>query len=740
VTLRHAGIDGELYRSLADTSRLDWDWASRPGPSSTAQTLAEQMTRLPIEDLLSGDYTIGRPNATLVASLMELLEPHNVNVAYVASRSSGDDLFERKDVRTLPHYGVNYSIQNLWDVFPLDVERWIGDSMSDLQLWSQLVAKCQNTDLMIMGPLIPILPEAIAGIPTELPLSNMHAEPVYGVYDTHSDTAMFGPMPKKLSGAFGNVTPGGLRLVSFPSSLRMSGEDGSVMWYRKGWVTTSPKVSFQIVLRPLRRPENPELTALDTVRVNLYSLLFATELVPKMADLTASGSSAHVDVTTDGLFFSFSGFGPVLDQLVDKVLTEFNGYNEYTIFGRKSESRLAHAVKTYRAALVENNKPSASALADRNILLSARQFSNNELLEVLDNVTTKLVGSSVKELFLDQPLTLTSLIMGNTGEKEARQTASQFVQKLHPILAKNTEDEDFEELMEHVVPVVKLKNPVELRMRNPDKTDTNFVTVVSLIAGMATVESRVELGIMGELLDSVAFSELRTQMQLGYVVSAGVGLISNIQYVSCVVQGDVKDADLTEAAIETVFAKLMTDRLSNMTDEDFKRHKESFQQSLMEPPLTYADEVSHFLNPILLGADCFALRGEMVRYLDMTGKDKLLQRWNSILKGNGIVRQRIVVKYFPHSPPERPSLETSVGLWRAAGVPDVHRDLLQREYGQTKVFDRADSTVREILATHGGYFSTEVHCHANTTESSFLARTTRIRPRAIPHFLGVEGH
>ena len=101
--------------------------------------------------------------------------------------------------------------------------------------------------------------------------------------------------------------------------------------------------------------------------------------------------------------------------------------------------------------------------------------------------------------------------------------------------------------MEHVVPVVKLKNPVELRMQNPDKTDTNFVTVVSLIAGMATVESRVELGIMGELLDSVAFSELRTQMQLGYVVSAGVGLISNIQYVSCVVQGDVKDADLTEA-------------------------------------------------------------------------------------------------------------------------------------------------------------------------------------------------
>ena len=27
----------------------------------------------------------------------------------------------------------------------------MGDSMSDLQLWSQLVAKCQNTDLTIIG-------------------------------------------------------------------------------------------------------------------------------------------------------------------------------------------------------------------------------------------------------------------------------------------------------------------------------------------------------------------------------------------------------------------------------------------------------------------------------------------------------------------------------------------------------------------------------------------------------------
>ena len=90
-------------------------------------------------------------------------------------------------------------------------------------------------------------------------------------------------------------------------------------------------------------------------------------------------------------------------------------------------------------------------------------------------------------------------------------------------------------------------------------------------------------------------------------------------------------------------------------------------------------------------------------------------------KEDGIVRQRIVVKYFPHTPPERSSLETSVGPWRAAGVPDVHRALPQREYGRTKVSDRPDSSVRDILASQG----------ATSSQISTVTRT-RLSLRFLP--------
>ena len=90
-------------------------------------------------------------------------------------------------------------------------------------------------------------------------------------------------------------------------------------------------------------------------------------------------------------------------------------------------------------------------------------------------------------------------------------------------------------------------------------------------------------------------------------------------------------------------------------------------------------------------------------------------------EGGWYLRQRIVVKYFPHTPPERSSLETSVGPWRAAGVPDVHRALPQREYGRTKVSDCADSTVRDILASQG----------ATSSQISTVTRT-RLSLRFLP--------
>jgi len=242
---------------------------------------------------------------------------------------------------------------------------------------------------------------------------------------------------------------------------------------------------------------------------------------------------------------------------------------------------------------------------------------------------------------------------------------------------------------------------------------------VTVLAGVASVESRVELGIISQLLQNVAFSELRTRMQLGYVVSAGVGMLSNVQYVSCIVQGSVLDPDQTEAAIENMFATNMTNRLDNMTDDDFDALKDSFKQTLLEAPLSQEDEAGHFFSPIKLGADCFALRSEMIKYVDETSKKtRLLRTWRKIMQPESSLRNRVVVKYFPGEIPARPSLQHSSAMWEKAGVGSSHAVLLASEYTNTTTHEKANSTLRAMLAGEGGYYTTEVHCTMGASKAA----------------------
>merc|ERR1719181_1971738 len=153
------------------------------------------MTRLPPEDLLSGDVLIESPNTTLVASLLEALTPANMNTIYVAAASGNRSAFldiDDKNVKTLPHYGVKYLVQDFEKEFPHAAKRWnewINGASPDLE--SRL-----PKSLLTSGSAVPIIPAAIEGVPTEIPLQHMHAQKSKAKADP--DAALYGARPKKV--------------------------------------------------------------------------------------------------------------------------------------------------------------------------------------------------------------------------------------------------------------------------------------------------------------------------------------------------------------------------------------------------------------------------------------------------------------------------------------------------------------------------------------------------------------
>merc|ERR1719405_288810 len=79
----HQGVDAKLYQSLADVKKLSYDWSEKSDITDSVQTMAEQMTRLPKEDLLTGDYLITEPDEEKVTELFKYLTPSNMNLAFV---------------------------------------------------------------------------------------------------------------------------------------------------------------------------------------------------------------------------------------------------------------------------------------------------------------------------------------------------------------------------------------------------------------------------------------------------------------------------------------------------------------------------------------------------------------------------------------------------------------------------------------------------------------------------------
>jgi len=395
-----------------------------------------------------------------------------------------------------------------------------------------------------------------------------------------------------------------------------------------------------------------------------------------------------------------------LPPLIKKVVEEFDNGIDFTHTARFERLR-AEFNESFRDY---SGMPLDYAIMDRNVLLTANTHSPAESLAALANISTKSVKDAPDELVNCRPLDLTALVMGNLGTAQAEDNVDLVMQGISSVQSISG---TLSGTVQHLPPVVRPAKPVELRKRNPREGDTNDAIVVTLLAGVATVENRVIFGLLGQILSTLAYNYLRTERQLGYVVSAGVALVSNVQYVSVVLQGDAASADEMEAAVEHVYADLMPERLANLSKSEFATHKEAFRKQLLQPPVSIAEEFSHFWSPISNDGQCFYLLNEMLDYMDTRLDDKgaLQDAWQQkAIPSPPSVRRKVVVKYFAEKVAPRMSSSDAVQLWSDQGLTLKTRELLTMEYEQTIVLDRADSLTRKQLADEGGYYPTTLVC------------------------------
>jgi secreted Zn-dependent insulinase-like peptidase len=406
--------------------------------------------------------------------------------------------------------------------------------------------------------------------------------------------------------------------------------------------------------------------------------------------------------------FEFSGYPPLLPNLMDKVLSDFSHGVDVS-----DTSRYTRAVENLKQKLgTFSEMPMKYAVSDRNLLLTPGLRSREEQEAAVEKLTAKHVAGSVNKILLTKSMKATALTMGNIPQENA----SAMFQKVNGLIkawpgarAKPAAGEE----VRHVVPVVKPAKPVEVRRMNQRPGDPNDVVVVSFLIGVKTIENQITSRLLSAVLDNIGYAELRTNRQLGYVVHAGISPLSNVHYVSVVVQGAKQNADEMEGAVEYVFAELMPNALKSMTDDEFTKQKASLREGILKPPRTFVEEFSYFWTQLSQGGNCTDVADEMLQHLDSPDvtKESLAQAWQEMYNPSEGMRTKVVVKHFAHAVPQRPTKDQAKHIWKKQKVPRSAFAQLEREYDEAFVFDKARTAERkEIMEKGGTYYPTTLNC------------------------------
>jgi secreted Zn-dependent insulinase-like peptidase len=731
--LNREGVKEDLHNSIAILQKLSWDWGGQDDPMGTASDLAERMTRIiKPEDLLWANSLIEMPDSGLVRSLLGKLIPTNMNVVLMKEAADSDVSFTTGlMVRTLPHYGLRYTVQNITDVADLDPgsivkwSNWLSGGVDAATIEESLQKIIKDAEVLIdviPGTVpVPTSPRRIEGIPRVLTLEHAHAAHTSFAADQPVESLLYGPSPEKL--------------VIDQAAHSLYAKDAE-FWYRGGWMTLSPKVRLSLSLRPMKAPNEPDLTALQNLRLQLYGSLLQAEIGPKLTDITNSGMTYGIGVTGGSLNFGFAGFAPSMQTFIAEVMSIFNTFNANA--SSTPQVRFDRHLHQLREDLSTHAGLAISyAAQDRNMLLVKGSHSRAELLQALNDSqpTLAFIATSVSELTLSRQLHLSALAMGNMADTDAQMMVGTFLQNIKtPAEVSMARQGD---QVERVNRIVDLSNPVEVRKQNPVNGDNNDVAIVSIIAGVSTVENRVSLGLLSQIFGTLAYEELRTNQQLGYMVNCGAHSLSNVQLMSCAVEGVRRDADTMEAAIHYVFSYLMPKRLKDLTDEEFDAYRKAFHEALFEPPLTTADEFGQFEGPIANGGIGFDLQNELLRYLSgpMVSKEMLEREWRKLIRPRNDGRRVIAIKYFANQSKiaARPTLEQAQKLWLDAKVPAEAREVLAHEYDVATRFTKVDSEEREKLAKAGGWFSTDMN--VKLKDQSTASKTPVEVPQQIKDLL-----
>ncbi len=346
----------------------------------------------------------------------------------------------------------------------------------------------------------------------------------------------------------------------------LDNEQGEV-WFRQDLRFGTPKAKIRLLIHTPQVYQSPR----SAVLAQLYASAINEGLNEFGYAAHIAGLNFGISYKKEGLTLSASGYS---DRILDLSKNLSTKLQKITIDEATFASLKERQLRQYQN--FPFNQPYQQAFYIRSLLMEEQKFSIEQYQQEIQTITLAELKQFTETLY--QKIYAQGVVHGNLKRQEAQQAIQTILQNLssQPLPQSELFMEKIVQMKDHADYVYSRKAIVN-----------NSATLFSLQVGKTNPKLRGAMLMIAKTFRSQAFTELRTQQQLGYTVFADFSQMEKTLGWMVMVQSGKYPTGVLQERIEA-FIPTFIENFKNISNTEF----ENFRQAVINAKLKKAAGIS----------------------------------------------------------------------------------------------------------------------------------------------------
>jgi secreted Zn-dependent insulinase-like peptidase len=343
----------------------------------------------------------------------------------------------------------------------------------------------------------------------------------------------------------------------------------------------------------------------------LYNALLNDSLNEFGYPAKAAGLNYNMWSTASGMGFGVSGYD---EKQADLLSTINNRIRNLTIDEAEFILHKNRLIRSWNNAKFE--RPYSQASSALSQLQYEKAYGKFAMANALTSVTIEELQQYVTDFH--QAVEIEILAHGNMLKADSIKLA----QTLYTL---NMKESTAKSRADKVIYLNKTDHSLTLEI----EVDHNDSTIVaSYINADSSLENRAKYGLLGSMLNAPFYKQIRTEQQLGYIVSGRNTLLEENPGLSFLIQSP-KAGPVELMRRVNQFMADYKDTLSEMTDKEFSEYKQGLIKSILAKHKNLGERTSYYWKEINDKAVNFDSNDKMVAQISALTKDEMNQFLNT---------------------------------------------------------------------------------------------------------------